>query len=161
MCGGSQNNETQTSCLEFTSGSWKLSHNLIYPRCHKIFFQWPWRNKSFIKSICDIRYGHTSWTTPDGGVLLVGGYYSNTTTEVLSLLSDQGDATELFSLEYPSRWWFLFIFIIEEFLFQLFLSNWWRWHISSGWRISTRESSVSLQHWWMAGKLGWSQYWQI
>jgi len=81
VCGGSQNNETQTSCLEFTSGSWKLSHNLIYPR-----------------------YGHTSWTTPDGGVLLVGGYYSNTTTEVLSLLSDQGDATELFSLEYPSSY---------------------------------------------------------
>jgi len=81
VCGGGPGNETQTSCLEFKSGAWKHSHQLLYPR-----------------------YGHTSWTTPDGGILLVGGYYSNTTTEVLSLLSDEGDTTELFSLEYPNSY---------------------------------------------------------
>ena len=41
------------------------------------------------------RSGHTSWDTPDGGVLLVGGGYSKDTTE---LLNDEGESDELISL---------------------------------------------------------------
>lgn len=81
VCGGGPQNETQLSCLELVSGEWKHSHNLLYPR-----------------------YGHTSWTTPDGGILLVGGYYSNTTSELLSLVSEELDTTEMFPLEHPSSY---------------------------------------------------------
>ena len=46
------------------------------------------------------RHRHTSWDTPDGGVLLVGGYYSPDTTE---LLNDEGGSDELFKLKHDSK----------------------------------------------------------
>ena len=57
-------------------GQWRVSHNLKYERS-----------------------GHTSWDTPDGGVLLVGGENSPDTTE---LLNDEGGSDELFTLKYDS-----------------------------------------------------------
>ena len=57
-------------------GQWRVSHNLKYER-----------------------RDHTSWDTPDGGVLLVGGYYSPDTTE---LLNDEGGSDELFKLKHDS-----------------------------------------------------------
>ena len=41
------------------------------------------------------RYAHTSWDTPDGGVLLIGGKYSKNTTE---LLNDNRGSQEMFNL---------------------------------------------------------------
>ena len=60
-----------------SNGEWSVSHNLKYNR-----------------------YGHTSWDTPDGGVLLVGGRQSKDTTE---LLNDEGGSDELFKLKHDSR----------------------------------------------------------
>ena len=56
-------------------GQWRVSHNLKYKRVD-----------------------HTSWDTPDGGVLLVGG--GNDTTE---LLNDEGGSDELFKLKHDSE----------------------------------------------------------
>ena len=47
------------------------------------------------------RYAHTSWDTPDGGVLLIGGKYSKNTTE---LLNDGGGSDELFKLKHDSEY---------------------------------------------------------
>ena len=69
--------EDTRKCLTLSRGQWRLSHNLKYKRS-----------------------AHTSWDTPDGGVLLVGGGYSNDTTE---LLNDKGGSDELFKLKHDSR----------------------------------------------------------
>ena len=60
LCGGGDD-ETMKTCLTTSRGQWRASHNLNY-------------NRSY----------HTSWDTPDGGVLLVGGENSPDTTELLN-----------------------------------------------------------------------------
>ena len=76
ICGGSSPRSRRGkpgACWTFSAGRWKKTHNLGQPR-----------------------YGHTSWASPRG-VLLMGGYYeyTRTTTE---LLTDNGGATPSFTL---------------------------------------------------------------
>ena len=78
MCGGGNLDSAGKSCLKLSSGEWRVSHNLKY-----------------------LRRGHSSWETPDGGVLLVGGVSSRDTTE---LLNDEGGSDELFTLKYDSSY---------------------------------------------------------
>ena len=72
ICGG---RDTRDTCLTWSDGSWTVSHHLIHNR-----------------------YAHTSWTT-DSGVLIIGGYDSPTTTEMVTW---QGTTEERFSLKYDS-----------------------------------------------------------
>ena len=74
-CGGREMQNKQ-SCHTLTNGVWTKSHTL---------------RKS--------RFGHSSWTSPLG-ILLMGGGGSYTTTE---LLTDDGQSTELFPLQYDTK----------------------------------------------------------
>ena len=76
-CGGYHDN-VRTTCTEFASGEWTTSHNLT-----------------------EDRKTHTSWNAPDG-VILLGGYSSPNTTELLS--SFTSSTTLSFSLDYRSRY---------------------------------------------------------
>ena len=77
-CGGGSSTLTETSCYTFTSGVWTKSHTFRLER-----------------------YGHSSWTSPMG-IVLMGGWdsVSETTTE---LLTDDGQSTEHFSLKYSTE----------------------------------------------------------
>ena len=83
ICGGYNtvspvNTGGYNSCLTLAAdGQWNVSHQLKYKR-----------------------YQHSSWDTPDGGVLLIGGVYSRTTTE---LLTDDGGSVEKFKLKQRSE----------------------------------------------------------
>ena len=72
LCGGPQGDD----CLTLSHGEWRVSHTLLHPRWY-----------------------HTSWNTPDGGVLLVGGGLSPYTTEELT---NNGDSKEMFRLKHQS-----------------------------------------------------------
>ena len=65
ICGG---NNSDTSCLTFTSGEWVMSHTLVHRRV-----------------------AHASWQTEDGRVVLMGGSYSIDTTETINLAGEQGE----------------------------------------------------------------------
>ena len=70
-CGGS----SERSCIKFEEGSWTtLTDNLV-----------------------EERYRHSSWVTPDGDILLIGGYYSGTTTEIVY---QNGTSIRSFDLKY-------------------------------------------------------------
>ena len=51
-------------------------------------------------SLSEERYGHTSWWREDGGILMIGGYNSNTTTELVS--DGSGVSTPGFTLKYET-----------------------------------------------------------
>ena len=74
-CGG-KSDETMSSCLTFKDGTWQQTHTLGTRRQH-----------------------HLSWASPQG-VLLIGGDYGGTTTE---LLNDNGSTTPSFSLNYDTE----------------------------------------------------------
>ena len=76
-CGGNDKDLTRNhkSCVTFSAGRWKKTHTLGQKR-----------------------YGHTAWASPQG-VMIMGGYYSKTTTE---LLTDNGGSTPSFNL--GKRW---------------------------------------------------------
>ena len=64
-------------CVKLTGGGWTPSHHLAQER-----------------------YGHTSWASPVG-TLLLGGY-SDTTTELLEEVT--GDSVMHFNLKYGTRY---------------------------------------------------------
>jgi len=67
------------SCIKFDDGSWTtLTDNLL---AH--------------------RYGHSSWVTPEGDILLIGGTESLTTTEIVY---KDGTSIRSFDLKYKTRW---------------------------------------------------------
>ena len=72
-CGGGGDDR---SCVTLSELGWVKSNDLIQPRRH-----------------------HCAWDT-GSGVILLGGYHSPTTTE---LLKEDGGSEELFPLKYPSR----------------------------------------------------------
>ena len=74
-CGG-KSTETMSNCLTFKDGTWQQTHTLGTRRQH-----------------------HLSWASPQG-VLLIGGDYGGTTTE---LLNDNGSTTPSFSLDYDTE----------------------------------------------------------
>ena len=76
-CGGYYTG-SEDNCLTLTDGQWTQSHTLSL-----------------------IRWQHTSWALGDGRVVLMGGYYGQNTTEILSPTSSA--TTEGFSLKYDTR----------------------------------------------------------
>ena len=77
VCGGhpppgGNSGSPMTSCVTFSGGTWQQTHTLGQKR-----------------------RGHTAWASPRG-VLLMGSYYSKTTTE---LLNDDGSTTASFNLD--------------------------------------------------------------
>ena len=68
-CGG---DTMPLNCVTFSGGTWQQTHTLGQKR-----------------------RGHTAWASPRG-VLLMGSYYSKTTTE---LLNDDGSTTASFNLD--------------------------------------------------------------
>ena len=78
-CGGYVSG-TERSCIKFEDGSWTtLTDNLV-----------------------ESRYWHLSWVTPDGDILLIGGFYSHslTTTEIVY---QNGTSIRSFDLKYRTQ----------------------------------------------------------
>ena len=60
-CGGYDSTATRKSCIKFQSGSWKtVTENLL-----------------------ELRYYHSSWANEEDEILLIGGFASSTTTEIV------------------------------------------------------------------------------
>ena len=68
--------EAGDSCITFRGGQWTTSHSLQYRRA-----------------------GHSSWTSAQHGVVLIGGGYGHTGSST-EMLTDDGDSQELFPLKY-------------------------------------------------------------
>ena len=81
-CGG-YHSSTMTSCLTFSSGQWRISHQLQYTRS---------------------RWQHSSWMSQHG-VVLMGGYAGSNemTTTTTEILTDDGQSTKSFALKYRTR----------------------------------------------------------
>ena len=76
LCGGAGDNSRQCHTFHSDSGEWRVkTHNLS-----------------------EERYGHSSWQREDGTLLLMGGYWSTTTTEIVS--DSSAVSTPGFSLNY-------------------------------------------------------------
>ena len=75
-CGGE---DTGRTCIKLSAlaGGWVVSHNLLEGREY-----------------------HSSWQSP-AGLVLIGGYWSGTTTELLS--SSDSSSSYNFTLEYDTR----------------------------------------------------------
>ena len=76
ICGGGWESDIQTSCLTFSSGKWTKSHTLQFRR-----------------------KDHSVWSSPQG-LLLMGGAYNLTSTEILT---DDGQSIEHFTLKHDTR----------------------------------------------------------
>ena len=75
-CGG--DGYTSRNCIKFEDGSWTtLTDNLVAKR-----------------------YWHSNWVNPDGDILLIGGGYSPTTTEIVY---QDGRSIRSFNLKYDTR----------------------------------------------------------
>ena len=77
LCGGSYSTTTLATCITFTSGQWVTSHALTQER-----------------------WLHTSWST-DAGTILMGGYDSDMTTEIIS--QGEYDAVPGFDMQYNTK----------------------------------------------------------
>ena len=83
ICGGSDiasltgTTDTNTTCITFSSGAWVTSHALAEVRTH-----------------------HSSWSTPEG-IMLVGGFQHENSTEIVA--EAEYDGVPSFNLEYY-RW---------------------------------------------------------
>ena len=79
LCGGNwvHNPDVQTTCLKFENNQWTYSHTLSKKRS-----------------------SHSSWMT-NKGLLLMGGWLSDTTTEILP--ADGGEGVPSFELEYKTK----------------------------------------------------------
>ena len=76
-CGGYRS-DTRTSCLTFSSGQWRTSHQLQHSRYH-----------------------HSSWMSQHGVVLMGGSTWdSQTTTE---MLTEDGQSSPSFTLKYDTQ----------------------------------------------------------
>ena len=96
ICGGSS--VTRENCMTLTDGQWTQSHTLLYDR-----------------------YYHTSWALGDGRVVLMGGYYSETTTEIIS--PDSATSTEGFTLKYETRYNYIYYLMCMMLIYFLY-SGW-------------------------------------
>ena len=73
VCGDGYQGDNLQTCETFVDGQWRVSHHLLQQR-----------------------YEHSIWQSPEG-ILLMGGHYSPTTTE---LLQDDGTSVYKFTLPY-------------------------------------------------------------
>ena len=76
-CGGDGN--IRDNCVTLTDGQWTQSHTLLHDRHY-----------------------HTSWSLGDERVMLMGGYYSGNTTEIVS--PGSSSTSEGFTLKYNTRY---------------------------------------------------------
>ena len=78
-CGGSRgDNDNRRNCIKFEDGSWTtLTDNLV-----------------------EERSSHSSWVSPDGDILLIGGSGSLTTTEIVY---QNGTSIRSFDLKYSTQ----------------------------------------------------------
>ena len=77
-CGG-YDSFMRRNCIKFQSGTWTtLTDNLLFERD-----------------------SHSSWNTPDGEILLIGGDYSSNTTEIIY---KNGTSVRSFDLKYETRY---------------------------------------------------------
>ena len=77
-CGGLGSDTIRRSCIKFEDGSWTtLTDNLV-----------------------ESRWEHSSWVNPDGDILLIGGSYSRTTTEIVY---QNGTSTRSFDLNHATK----------------------------------------------------------
>ena len=76
-CGGYDSDTIRRSCIKFEAGSWTtLTDNLV-----------------------EERYLHSRWVTPDGDILLIGGFHNATTTEIVY---QNGTSIRSFDLNYDT-----------------------------------------------------------
>jgi len=78
VCGGGDFDYSFSTCVTFDSGEWATSHTLV---------EW--------------RFGHSSWQT-DQGVILMGGWDSRDTSEIVPMTAEQGELA--FALEHSTRY---------------------------------------------------------
>ena len=76
-CGGAGDRNDGDSCVTLSDGQWTQTHTLLH-----------------------IREDHTSWALGDGRVMLMGGHYSGTLTEIIT---PESTSTEGFTLKYDTR----------------------------------------------------------
>ena len=95
-CGSGEyhHQEAQTSCISFTGGTWAPSHHLVQPRCRAQPLQ-------STAPVHRHRWHHTSWASP-AGVVLLGGYASEDTTELLS--PSTSASSDYFPLEHLTEY---------------------------------------------------------
>ena len=77
-CGSGYGGFESDNCVTFSEGEWFESHTLVHSRA-----------------------GHCSWSTESHGIVLMGGYYGSSSTE---LLTENGESQESFSLKYSTRY---------------------------------------------------------
>ena len=78
-CGGDPRSAYPlSSCVKLSGGSWTPSHQMVEPR-----------------------YDHSSWASPAGTLLMGGGYYTRSTTELLDTTT--GDSLLNFPLKYDTQ----------------------------------------------------------
>ena len=76
-CGGGYGSDNHRNCIKFEDGSWTtLTDNLVEKRSY-----------------------HSSWVNPDGDILLIGGEYSPSTTEIVY---QNGTSIRSFDLKYDT-----------------------------------------------------------
>ena len=78
LCGGFPDSGSSCYTLDTTTGQWTKTH-----------------------SLSERRDGHSSWRREDGTILLMGGDYSPTTTELVS--ESSGVSTPGFTLKYETQ----------------------------------------------------------
>ena len=77
-CGGYDSDTIRRSCIKFEAGSWTtLTDNLV-----------------------ERREDQSCWVNPDGDILLIGGFYSETTTEIVY---QNGTSIRSFDLKYRTQ----------------------------------------------------------
>ena len=79
ICGGGDP-DTLNNCLTLVNGTWTQSHSLLHAR-----------------------QDHTSWVLGDGRVMLMGGDFSLTTTEIIT--PGTSTTTEGFTLKYKTEYY--------------------------------------------------------
>ena len=79
LCGGGSRTE-QGNCLHWSNFRWYTDHNTLNPG----------------------RYGHSSWTNPEGDVILMGGITSSKTTAKIK--ADGTSIDNHFALKYDTRY---------------------------------------------------------
>ena len=86
FCGGGSS-DTDDNCVTLTDGQWTQSHTLLHRRAR-----------------------HTSWALGDGRVVLMGGWFSQTTTEIIT--PGSSTSTEGFTLKYDT--WYNYIIKYDD-----------------------------------------------
>ena len=132
ICGGDSEEAGQT-CVNLSDGFWNVSHQLERRR-----------------------RDHTNWMT-SSGLILMGGYWSGQTTD---LLLNNGSTQERFNLKHQSRCVKKIILTyLSVSLFQSLLCNWWRYKFSLNRRDLLQQNNLQIQPFRTFTRSWQPQYW--